>query len=181
MGMKVSRPELIETTSIGAAYLAGLGVGFWKSTAELKKIWKLDREFKVKMKLNPIPEMLKDQRVVVVDDSIVRGNTARSRVRAIRKAGAKEVHLRISCPPHKFPCYYGIDFPDPNELLANQKSMDEIRKFLDADSVGYLSIEGMLKAVSGAKDEYCTCCFSGQYPVPVKDHFDKHTIEKGLR
>lgn len=142
---------------------------------------KVGREFKVKMKLNPIPEMLKDQRVVVVDDSIVRGNTARSRVRAIRKAGAKEVHLRISCPPHKFPCYYGIDFPDPNELLANQKSMDEIRKFLDADSVGYLSIEGMLKAVSGAKDEYCTCCFSGQYPVPVKDHFDKHTIEKGLR
>lgn len=127
------------------------------------------RDFRVRVKFNLLKEVLKGKRIVVVDDSIVRGTTSRTRVRTLRQAGAKEVHLRISCPPHKFPCVYGIDFGTKTELIASNSSIDDIRKYLDCDSLGYLSMDGMLKAVSHQRENYCTACWSGNYPVPFKD------------
>jgi len=138
------------------------------------------RDFNVRVKLNLILEAVKDKRVVVVDDSIVRGTTARSRVVTLREAGAKEVHMRISCPPHKFACYYGIDFPDPEKLLANQCTMDEIRGYLGADSIGYLDFKGMIGATGRPAETFCTACFSGDYPVPYDAAFDKLIMEKRL-
>ena len=123
------------------------------------------RDFKVRVKFNFIKEVLKGKKIVIVDDSIVRGTTSKIRVRSLRQAGAKEVHLRISCPPHKFPCAYGIDFPTREELIANKYSTEEIKKYLECDSIGYLSLEGMLKCVSFPKENYCTACWSGKYPV----------------
>lgn len=136
------------------------------------------RSLKVKIKLNPIREVVDGKRVVVVDDSIVRGNTAKSRVKLLRRAGAREVHMRISCPPHISPCYYGIDFPSKAELLACNNSMEEIKKFLDVDSIGYLSLEGMLGATSKNPSDFCAACFTGQYPTPVTDDEDKFKLEK---
>jgi amidophosphoribosyltransferase len=125
------------------------------------------RNFGVKIKLNPVRELLAGKRVVLVDDSIVRGTTSRKIVRMIREAGAAEVHLRISAPPTEWPCHYGIDTPDRGELIAAQKSVEEIRRFVEADSLAYLSLEGMLAAVSGPPDSYCTACWTGDYRVPV--------------
>jgi len=136
-----------------------------------------DRTLKVKIKLNPIKEVVEGKRVIVVDDSIVRGNTAKSRVKLLRKAGAKEVHMRISCPPHISPCYYGIDFPSKKELIAANNSMEEIKKFLDVESIGYLSMEGMLEATSRDPKSFCTACFSEDYPTKVYDDVDKFKLE----
>jgi amidophosphoribosyltransferase len=138
------------------------------------------RDFNVRVKLNLILDAVKGKRVVVVDDSIVRGTTARSRVVTLREAGAKEVHMRISCPPHKFACYYGIDFPDPDKLLANQCTLDEIQNYLGADSIGYLDLKGMIAATGRPASTYCTACFSGDYPVPYDAAFDKFIMEKRL-
>ncbi len=135
------------------------------------------RDFKVRVKFNLVREVLKDKRIIVVDDSIVRGTTSKMRVKSLRQAGAKEVHLRISCPPHKFPCAYGIDFPTKEELLSNKYTEEEIRKYLDCDSVKYLSLEGMLSCVSYPKENYCTACWSGNYPVPFES-MDKFHAEK---
>lgn len=137
------------------------------------------REFKVKIKLNPVREVLKGKRVVVVDDSIVRGNTSKSRVKTIREAGAKEVHLRISCPPHISPCYYGIDFPDKKELIAANHSIEEIRKFMDVDSLGYLTIDTLLSGVTSCpKENYCVSCFSDKHPLAPKGGFGKFALER---
>jgi len=140
------------------------------------------RTLKVKIKLNPIREVVEGKRVVVVDDSIVRGNTSRSRVKLLRRAGAKEVHMRISCPPHVSPCFYGIDFPSREELLACTHSMDQIKEFLDVDSIGYLSREGLLAAVSGrrenAKGNFCTACWTGEYPTSLSNEMDKFKLER---
>ena len=136
------------------------------------------RSLKVKIKLNPIREVVDGKRVIVVDDSIVRGNTAKSRVKLLRKAGAREVHMRISCPPHISPCYYGIDFPSKSELLAAKSSLEEIKKFLDVDSIGYLSLDGMLSATNQDPKDFCHACFSGQYPTPVSDDVDKLKLER---
>lgn len=136
------------------------------------------RDFNVRVKLNLVGEAVKGKRVVVVDDSIVRGTTARSRVVNLREAGAKEVHMRISCPPHKFACYYGIDFPDPEKLLANQCTLEEIRTYLGADSIGYLPLEGMIQATTRPASQFCTACFSGDYPVAFDAAFDKFVMEK---
>ncbi|MBI3252578.1 MAG: amidophosphoribosyltransferase [Candidatus Omnitrophica bacterium] len=136
------------------------------------------RDFKVRLKFNFVREVLSGKRVVIVDDSIVRGTTSKVRVKSLRQAGAKEVHLRISCPPHKYPCAYGIDFPTREELIANKYSPDEIRKYFDCDSVGYLSLEGMLSCVKYPKESYCTACWSGDYPVRF-DGIDKFHTEKG--
>lgn len=135
------------------------------------------RDFKVRAKFNFVKEILKDKRVVVVDDSIVRGTTSKMRVKSLRASGVKEVHLRISCPPHRFPCAYGIDFPTREELIANKYSVDEIKKYFDCDSIGYLSLEGMLSCVSFPKESYCTACWSGKYPVAFNG-FDKYHAEK---
>jgi amidophosphoribosyltransferase len=138
------------------------------------------RDFNVRVKLNLIKEEVRGKRVVVVDDSVVRGTTARARVVNLREAGAREVHLRVSCPPHRFACHYWIDFPDPEKLLANQYSQDEICKYLGADSIGYLEVEGMVAATGQPKDSFCLACFTGKYPVPVDPQVDKFILERRL-
>jgi amidophosphoribosyltransferase len=138
----------------------------------------LIRDFNVRVKLNLIKELVADKRVVVVDDSVVRGTTARARVGNLREAGAKEVHLRISCPPHRFACYYGIDFPDPKNLLANQFAPEEIARYLGVDSIGYLDVDGMIRATGLPKNHFCLACFNGQYPVPIDSELDKFLIER---
>src|SRR5690606_24377243 len=114
---------------------------------------------------NPVKSILKDQRVVLVDDSIVRGTTSRKIVKMVRAAGAKEVHVRISCPPTISPCFYGVDTPRRSELIAATHSLEEIRRYLAADSVAYLSLEGLLGAVGDKRPSYCTSCYTGRYPV----------------
>ncbi len=126
------------------------------------------RHFGVKLKLNPVPRVLADKRVVVVDDSIVRGTTSRKIVRLLRQAGAREVHVRISSPPVHGPCYYGIDTPTRKELVASSQSVDAIRDFIEADSLGYLSPDGLRQAARGDEGQtYCDACFTGDYPVDV--------------
>ena len=135
------------------------------------------RDLKVRVKFNPIKTIVKGKRLVIVDDSIVRGTTTKARVKTLREAGAAEIHLRVSCAPTKFSCFYGIDFPTRKELIANNLSLEEIRKFLKVDSLGYLSLEGMRKAVK-APDNYCTACWSGTYPIPFGGEGDKFALEK---
>jgi len=135
------------------------------------------RELEVKLKLAIISDVVAGKRVVVVDDSIVRGTTTRGKIRALRDAGAKEIHMRVSCPPIRFPCYYGVDFPTKEELLANNKSIEEIRDFLEVDSVGYLSLEGMLSCAALPADHYCTACWAGKYRVPIDTAVNKFTME----
>ena len=127
------------------------------------------RDFGVKLKLNPVRSLLEGRRVILVDDSLVRGTTSRKIVRMVRQAGALEVHLRISCPPTISPCYYGIDTPTKDELIASTQSVEEIRKHCEADSLGYLSMEGMRKAVGDTKGEYCLACYTGNYPTAIHD------------
>jgi amidophosphoribosyltransferase len=123
------------------------------------------RHFGVRVKLNPVKSIIEGKRVVLVDDSIVRGTTSRKIVRLVRSAGASEVHMRISCPPTISPCFYGVDTPRRSELIAATHSLEEIRKYLDADSVAYLSLEGLTGAVKGGSSKYCTSCYTGVYPV----------------
>jgi amidophosphoribosyltransferase len=125
------------------------------------------RHFGVKIKLNPVRELLEGRRVVLVDDSIVRGTTSRKIVSMVRDAGAAEIHVRISAPPTQWPCHYGIDTPTREELIASHHSVEEIRRFIEADSLAYLSLEGMLGSVSGPADSYCTACWTGDYRVPL--------------
>jgi amidophosphoribosyltransferase len=128
------------------------------------------RDFGVKLKLNPVRSLLEGKRVVLIDDSIVRGTTSRKIVRMIRSAGAKEVHMRISCPPTISPCYYGVDTPSKNQLIAANKSVDEIRQYIRADSLAYLSLEGLKKACGeGERTSYCTACYTGNYPTSIVD------------
>ena len=133
------------------------------------------RDFKVRLKFNLVKEVLKGKRVVVVDHSIVRGTTSKARVKSLRQAGEKEVHLRISCPPHRFPCAYGIDFPTREELIANRYTPDQLKKYLECDSIGYLSLEGMLNCMTYPKESYCTACWSGNYPVEFEKVGKYHT------
>jgi amidophosphoribosyltransferase len=123
------------------------------------------RHFGVKVKLNPVRELLAGKRVVLIDDSIVRGTTSRKIVKMVKAAGAKEVHMRISCPPTVSPCYYGVDTPNKSELIASSHSVDEIRKYIEADSLAYLSLQGLLDAVGAEPNEFCTACYSGKYPL----------------
>lgn len=129
------------------------------------------RNFGVKIKLNPVREIVEGKRVILLDDSIVRGTTSRKIVAMLRGAGAKEIHMRISSPPTIGPCFYGIDTPRRRELIASSRTVEEIRNFIEADSLGYLSPEGLLKAVADDRDprpSWCTACFTGDYPVPVE-------------
>ncbi|MFH1777580.1 MAG: amidophosphoribosyltransferase [Candidatus Omnitrophota bacterium] len=135
------------------------------------------RDFRVRVKLNPITEVLKDKRVVVVEDSIVRGTTSRARVKSLRAAGAKAVHMRISCPPLCYPCFYGIDFPTKKELIAAKHSIDWIRNFIGVDSLEYLSLAGMLQAMPCPAQEFCTACFNGKYPTKLPKKLGKNILE----
>jgi amidophosphoribosyltransferase len=138
----------------------------------------LIRDFNVRVKLNLIPELVKDKRVIIVDDSIVRGTTCKARVATLKDAGAKEVHVRVSCPPHMNPCVYGIDFPDRNKLMAANYSTAEICKYLDADSLAYLSQTGMVEATGLGAESFCMACYDGKYPVPYDTKTDKHIMER---
>ena len=126
------------------------------------------RHFGVKIKLNPVAELIQGKRVVLVDDSLVRGTTSRKIVKMVREAGAVEVHVRISCPPTISPCFYGVDTPTKRELIASSHSVEEIRKYIEADTLGYLSHEGMLRAcgVAEGQGHFCSACYTGNYPVP---------------
>ena len=138
----------------------------------------LIRDFDVRVKLNLIASLVKDKRVVIVDDSIVRGTTCKTRVKTLKEAGAREVHVVVSCPPHQNPCVYGIDFPDRSKLMAANHSVDEIRRYLNADSLHYLSQAGMVKATGKSADSFCMACYDGKYPVPYDPVLDKHIIER---
>ena len=125
------------------------------------------RHFGVKLKLNPVPDVLEGKRIVVVDDSIVRGTTSQKIVQMLRKAGAREIHMRISSPPVIAPCFYGIDTPTHKELIGSQFSLEQIRQYITADSLGYLSLEGMLATAPGSSQQYCTACFTDKYPISL--------------
>lgn len=138
----------------------------------------LIRDFNVRVKLNLISELVRGRRVVVVDDSIVRGTTCRARVNTLKEAGAREVHVRVSCPPHMHPCVYGIDFPDRSKLLAASHPLEAIRQYLKADSLHYLSLEGLVKATGLPREAFCLACYDGRYPVPYDPALNKHIIER---
>src|SRR5438128_4019428 len=138
----------------------------------------LIRDFNVRVKLNLIGDLVKGKRVIIVDDSIVRGTTCKARVNNLKEAGAKEVHVLVSCPPHMNPCVYGIDFPDRSKLMAANHSLEEIRSYLDADSLHYLSAEGLVKATGLPTNSFCLACYDGNYPVPYDPLMDKHIIER---
>jgi amidophosphoribosyltransferase len=127
------------------------------------------RDFGVKLKLNPVRSLLEGKRVVLVDDSIVRGTTSAMIVRIVREAGAREIHMRISCPPTASPCFYGIDTPTKKELIASTHSVEEIRQFLGADSLGYLSLEGLRRAVGDTQGRYCLACYTANYPTAIQE------------
>ncbi len=138
------------------------------------------RDLAVRMKLNVIREAVRGKRLVVVEDSVVRGTTTRGKMGALRRAGAKAIHLRVASPPIRHPCYYGIDFPDQRELIATNREIEQIRQYLEVDSLAYLSLDGMLSCAKHAPGHYCTACFSGRYPMPVdqpagKLRFEKHS------
>ncbi|MDZ7373261.1 MAG: amidophosphoribosyltransferase [candidate division KSB1 bacterium] len=135
------------------------------------------RDFSVRVKFNPVRGVLEGRRVVVVEDSIVRGTTLRQLVGMLRRAGAREVHVRVASPPIISPCYYGMDFPTKQELIAANMTVEEIREFIGADSLAYLSVEGLLGAVPHDKGGYCTACFTGEYPVPPEAGIDKYQLE----
>ncbi|MDD5438837.1 MAG: amidophosphoribosyltransferase [Candidatus Omnitrophica bacterium] len=139
------------------------------------------RDFRVKVKLNPIRDVLKGKRIAIIEDSIVRGTTSRSRVKTLRDAGAKEIHMRVSCPPIKYPCFYGIDFPTRKELIASGHTIPWIRDFIGVDTLEYLSLEGMLKAMPLAEDRFCTACFTGRYPTKIPVKLRKNMLEKGKK
>jgi amidophosphoribosyltransferase len=135
------------------------------------------RDLGVKLKFNPLPQVLDGERLVVVDDSIVRGTTTPSVVKILKRAGAKEVHMRICAPPIRYPCFFGVDMATRRELIASQKSIPEICSFIGADSLGFLSIEGLIKAVDLPRDIFCLACFTGDYPIPVQLEMDKLALE----
>ena len=128
------------------------------------------RDFGVKLKLNPVRNLLAGKRIILVDDSIIRGTTSRKIIRMVRAAGAKEVHLRISCPPTVSPCFYGVDTPSKKDLIAANNTVDEIRSFIEADSLAYLSLDGLLEACGDKpRESFCTACYTGNYPTEWVD------------
>jgi amidophosphoribosyltransferase len=135
------------------------------------------RDLGVKMKFNPLPDILREKRVVLVDDSIVRGTTTPKVINLLRKAGAKEVHMRVCAPPIRCPCFFGVDMASKWELIAAQKSVDQVKDYIGADSLGYIGIEGLVKAVGLPKDNFCMACFTGDYPIPVQLEMDKLALE----
>ncbi len=135
------------------------------------------RDFGVKVKLNPVKEILNQKRVIIIEDSIIRGTTSKMRIKALREAGAWEIHMLVSCPPHRYPCFYGIDFSTKGELIAHQHSVEEIKNFIGLDSLCYLSLPGMLEAAGLGENSFCLACFNGDYPVQPKEDFSKLCLE----
>ncbi|MDP2646710.1 MAG: amidophosphoribosyltransferase [Desulfobacterales bacterium] len=137
------------------------------------------RDFAVRVKLNPVKEVLKGKNIIIIEDSIIRGTTALTRVRTLRELGVKKIHMRVAGPPHRFPCHYGIDFSTKGELVATNKSVDELRRFLDLDSLYYLSLKGLLKStgIEEPENHFCKACFDGNYPVKYGEEFSKDCLE----
>ena len=135
------------------------------------------RDFGVKVKLNPVRSLLKGKKVVVVEDSIIRGTTTRARIKTLREIGAKEIHMVVSCPPHRFPCYYGIDFSSKGELIAAEKSVEEIAEYIGLDSLNYLSLDGLIRATKTEKEWFCLACFDGDYPEGPIEGLNKYVLE----
>ena len=135
------------------------------------------RDFGVRVKLNPVKELIRGKRVIIVEDSIIRGTTSRTRVKTLRELGAKEVHMVVSCPPTRYPCFYGIDFSSRGELVAALKSVDETAKFVGLDSLHYLSLDGMVEATGFDKSKFCLACYNGEYSVPPDENFSKFGLE----
>ena len=182
----ISVPDSANAAAIGYARESGIpfSEGLIKSRYIGRTFIQADqrlREAAVNMKFNPLPDVLAGKRVVVIDDSIVRGTTTRRIVRLLRRAGAREVHVRASSPPMTDPCYLGLDTARRNELIASRMSVPDIQKFIGADSLGYLSLDGMVEAIGRPEQGFCSACFTGQYPVPVEFHFDKHQLEARAR
>ena len=175
-------PDSATTAGIGYSHKSGilLGEGLLKNRYVGRTFIEPDqriRDLGVKLKFNPLPQMLDGKRLVVVDDSIVRGTTTPQVVKLLKKAGVKEVHMRICAPPLRYPCFFGVDMATRWELIAAQKTLPEIRDFIGADSLGYLSIDGLIKAVALPKDIFCMACFTGDYPIPVQLEMDKLALE----
>ena len=135
------------------------------------------RELEVRLKLSVVDEVVAGKHIVVVDDSIVRGTTTRGKIRALRQAGAKRIHMRVSCPPLRFPCFYGVDFPTKEELLANNRNLEQIKEFLEVDSIGYISLEGLLECATLPADHYCAACWDGKYRIPIDVAVNKFAME----
>ena len=180
-----------ETASAAAAgYAAASGIPYGEGLVKNRYVGRtfiqptqLIRQQGIRAKLNPLHEVIEGRRIVVVDDSIVRGNTTAQIVRMLRDAGAREVHLRISSPPIQWPCFYGIDMANRDELIGAWMSVDEICARVEADSLAYLSLEGMVASTDVARDRFCTACFSSEYPIPVPEHVavTKHMLEEPHR
>jgi amidophosphoribosyltransferase len=175
-------PDSATAAGIGYARYSGipLGEGLLKNRYVGRTFIEPDqriRDLGVKLKFNPLPQMLDGKRMVVVDDSIVRGTTTPKVVGLLRRAGAKEVHMRICAPPIRYPCFFGVDMATRWELIAAQKTVPEVRDFIGADSLGHLSIDGLIKAVALPKDIFCLACFTGDYPIPVQLEMDKLALE----
>jgi len=175
-------PDSATAAGIGYARYSGipLGEGLLKNRYVGRTFIEPDqriRDLGVKLKFNPLPQMLDGKRVVVIDDSIVRGTTTPKVVGLLRRAGAKEVHMRICAPPLRYPCFFGVDMATRAELIASHKTVPEVRDFIGADSLGYLSIDGLIKAVALPRDIFCLACFTGDYPIPVQLEMDKLALE----
>ncbi|QBX55802.1 amidophosphoribosyltransferase [Nocardioides seonyuensis] len=172
--MVIPVPESALPAAAGYAEESGIpfGLGFVKNSYVGRTFIQPSqtlRQLGIRLKLNALDHMIRGKRIIVVDDSIVRGNTQRAQVRMLREAGALEVHVRISSPPVKWPCFYGIDFATRAELIANGLTIEEIRSSIGADSLGYLSLEGMVQSTGQASDRLCKACFTGDYPIPLPD------------
>ena len=182
----ISVPDSSNTAALGYANTSGIQFEFglirnhYIGRTFIQPHQKI-RHINVKVKFNPVGGVLKDKRIVVVEDSIVRGTTLRILTQLLRKAGAKEVHVRVSSPPIRYPCYYGMDFPTKEELIAHSQSVDEIKYHLGVDSLGYLSIEGLSSAVPSRGAGYCTACFGGGYPIPIRESFDKEQYDGAIQ
>jgi len=175
-------PDSATAAGVGYAFKSGipLGEGLIKNRYVGRTFIEPDqriRDLGVKLKFNPLSQMLDNKRMVVIDDSIVRGTTTPQVVRLLKKAGAKQVHMRICAPPIRYPCFFGVDMATRQELIAAHKTVDEVRDFIGADSLGYLSIDGLIKAVALPKDVFCLACFTGDYPIPVQLEMDKLALE----
>jgi amidophosphoribosyltransferase len=139
------------------------------------------RDRGVKLKLNPLPDSIRGKRLAVIDDSIVRGTTTKQVVSMLRDAGATEVHMLVTCPPLQWPCFYGIDMPTRQELIAADLTVEQIRSYVGADSLGYLSLEGMVGSAGGEKDSFCRACFDGEYPIEIPEGAGKFVLEDQLQ
>ena len=183
----ISIPESANSAAIGYAKESGIPfeLGLVKNRYVGRTFIEPDQRFRdlgVRNKFNPLPEVLAGKRVVVVDDSIVRGTTTPHIVRLLKRAGAVEVHIRVCAPPIKNPCHFGVDMATKDEFIASGRTVEEIREIIDADTLGYLSMESLHEAVSNDRtgSQFCDACFTGNYPIPVQLQMDKLSLERTL-